>query len=277
MSTKDPFGDRMKGYEALTEFSIPKNQGVIVRVDGRAFHTLTRPLHRFSSEDGVDGWPNLLFTTCMVQAAEAVAKDFRPDILYVQSDEVTLAWFPQIGSSEFPFGGRTQKLASLCAAKMSVHFCELLQTLIPSLGSGSLPIFDGRCFGVPNVFEVANAVLWRMFDADKNAIQTIARKSFSKAEIMKVSNKDLRNRLLNFDPETDNQTKEEWVYQNVRCFVNGTGHLTFSKTFQIIPNAEMFRLEGVDSSRYWEYVFQHFPEHFPKEKEHDEAGIGLTS
>lgn len=277
MSSKDPFGDRIKGYEALTETVIPKDQGLVVRVDGRAFHTFTRPLHKFSAEDGLDGWPNVRFLACMEAAARAVAEDLRPDIFYYQSDEVTFAWFPRTSESEFPFGGRVQKLASLCASKMSVAFYEVIKLMLPKLfeRENQYPIFDGRCFGVPDATEVANAVLWRMFDADKNAIQTIARKRFGKGDVLGIPNKDLRVRLFLLDSNAiKNDESLDWVNQNGVWFISGVGQLFFRGGHRLGPcaSSDIFNRAGLDTKAYWKSVTSEFPEHFPQEEMNEQTG-----
>ena len=42
--SKDTLGDRMKGYENAYRFYLPRRMPVIIRIDGRAFHTFTRGL-----------------------------------------------------------------------------------------------------------------------------------------------------------------------------------------------------------------------------------------
>lgn len=275
MSSKDVFGDRLKAYETLTETTISTDQGVVVRVDGRSFHTFTRPLNRVSTEDGLDGWPNVQFSLCMQDAAQEVAKDFRPDIFYVQSDEVTFAWFPLSGPSEFPFGGRVQKLASLCAAKMSVCFYEHAKLMLPQLfeRKNQYPIFDGRCFAVPNAAEVANAVLWRMFDSEKNAIQTIARKRFGQAGISGRPNKELRELLFPLNPNVvRSEESDRLFYEHTKWFIEGVGETFLRGIVPLFLKTDVFRLHGLDSKRYWEYITSSFPEHFPERTDNDESG-----
>lgn len=38
----DDLGNRMKNYESTTQLTLPRRTYTIIRVDGRAFHTLTR-------------------------------------------------------------------------------------------------------------------------------------------------------------------------------------------------------------------------------------------
>ena len=45
-SSKDTLGDRMKGYENAYRFYLPRRMPVIIRIDGRAFHTFTRGLQK---------------------------------------------------------------------------------------------------------------------------------------------------------------------------------------------------------------------------------------
>lgn len=61
MSSKDTLGDRMKRYEAVTDIYLTRRTPVILRLDGRAFHGLTRGLER-----PID-WR---FTGCMISTAK---------------------------------------------------------------------------------------------------------------------------------------------------------------------------------------------------------------
>ena len=40
--TKDSLGDRMKTYENISRIYLTKRSPVIIRIDGKAFHTFTR-------------------------------------------------------------------------------------------------------------------------------------------------------------------------------------------------------------------------------------------
>ena len=43
---KDAIGDRMKDYENCYRIYLPKRQAVIVRLDGKAFHSFTKGFDR---------------------------------------------------------------------------------------------------------------------------------------------------------------------------------------------------------------------------------------
>ena len=43
---KDSLGDRMKQYEGIPRISLMRRNPVIIRIDGKAFHTFTRGFQR---------------------------------------------------------------------------------------------------------------------------------------------------------------------------------------------------------------------------------------
>jgi tRNA(His) 5'-end guanylyltransferase len=74
-------GDRMKQYESVTEFHLTKRVPVIVRIDGRAFHTFTRKFGK--------GW-NEKFVECMIEVAKGVQSEMQGcNFCYCQSDEIS--------------------------------------------------------------------------------------------------------------------------------------------------------------------------------------------
>ena len=42
MPNRDSLGDRMKGYENAFRHYLPRRMPVIIRIDGKAFHTYTK-------------------------------------------------------------------------------------------------------------------------------------------------------------------------------------------------------------------------------------------
>lgn len=46
MPNKDSLGDRMKGYENVSRNYLTRKIPVIIRVDGKAFHTFTRGMKK---------------------------------------------------------------------------------------------------------------------------------------------------------------------------------------------------------------------------------------
>ena len=78
----DSLGDRMKRYERAFKYVLPPRMPVIIRVDGRAFHTLTR---------GLDQPFDMSFIRLMDKVAVALCKEIQgAQLAYVQSDEISV-------------------------------------------------------------------------------------------------------------------------------------------------------------------------------------------
>ena len=79
--SKDSIGDRFKGYENASRHYHPRRLPLIIRVDGIAFHTLTRKLARPYDSDFMDVMVNTaLHTAAKIQTCRFV---------YTQSDEIS--------------------------------------------------------------------------------------------------------------------------------------------------------------------------------------------
>ena len=109
----------MKGYEKVTSTKMIPRMPVIIRVDGKAFHTLTK---RWQCERPYDH--RLHFA--MVYAMRATAAAMQSCVFgYTQSDEVSFLlkdW--NTFESQQWFGGKLQKLASVAASTVARRvFC----------------------------------------------------------------------------------------------------------------------------------------------------------
>lgn len=171
MSDKTSIGDRMKSYEAPTTSRVVfKGQPLVVRLDGKAFHTFTKGMARPFDQKLSD---------LMVGTTKALVDRFHALVGYCQSDEITLVWYlPSESSAEYPFAGRLQKVESLTAAFATAWFNRNLGQYFPDKVD-ALPTFDSRAFVVPNLMEAYHAVLWRQQDCTKNAISMAAQSMFS--------------------------------------------------------------------------------------------------
>lgn len=178
----DALGDRMKEYESVNTRERGKvGQPIMIRLDGKAFHTFTRGLKR-PFDSGL--------TDLMIATTEHLVKSFNANLGYTQSDEITLMlYIPDNSRSEYIYGGRFQKLNSLCAASASVFFNKNLPTFLPSKADCN-PIFDARSFSVPSIEEAYMCFLWRQLDAKKNAISMAAHSLFSHKTLQGIGSKE---------------------------------------------------------------------------------------
>jgi tRNA(His) guanylyltransferase len=180
-------GNRMKQYEAVSAWTLPRRIPVILRIDGRAFHTLTR---MYSNK-----W-SMKFVNQMIIAARIVMKDIQGcDICYCQSDEISflLTDYKKI-STEAWFGYDIRKMISISASLASSVFSQFYSRNV---------CFDSRVFSIPQD-EVVNYFIWRQLDATRNAIQFAGREYFSHKQLFKKSCSDIQEMLfkehgINFD------------------------------------------------------------------------------
>lgn len=185
--SSDDFGNRMKDYEAVeAQRRFMPRLPILARIDGRAFHTLTRGLKRPYDSD---------FSSLMIDTTQHLVHETNACIGYTQSDEISLVFYSDDPKSQVFFDGRIQKMTSILAAMTSVKFNLLWVDRMPEKPN-SPPTFDCRCWNVPALTEAANTILWREFDATKNSIQMAARAVFSHNELHGVSTGEMQELLF---------------------------------------------------------------------------------
>lgn len=187
MSSQDNFGDRMKMYERLeTEQRFMPLLPLYVRIDGRSFSKYTRDAKRPFDEE---------LHYAMVATTQALVKEFNAKIGYTQSDEISLILYSDDVKSPLPFDGKKQKLLSVLASFTAAQFGRDMAGVERFAGKAA-PCFDCRIMPMPNKVEAANAVLWRVQDATKNAISMAAREYFSHSQLHKKNGKEMQAMLL---------------------------------------------------------------------------------
>lgn len=179
---KDSLGDRMKGYEDTFRFYLPKRMPLIVRVDGKAFHTFTRGLTRPFDYDFID---------VMQQTALHLCDELQGvKLAYHQSDEISLLItdYDHL-TTQAPFEKNLQKLVSIAASLATSAFNQAtyrknlayFEYGIPDKFKG-VGNFDARAFVLPKE-EVCNYFLWRQQDATRNSINSVGQAHFSPREL----------------------------------------------------------------------------------------------
>lgn len=172
----DSLGDRMKRYESIAKNSAMPNMPLVIRVDGKAFHTFTRhcekPFDHFLQD-------------AMISAAAYTAKNMQGfKAGYVQSDEATFVLTDyDTHETQGWFDYKLPKMISISAAMMSVAFVAAISETKPEyVNHANLPVFDSRAFNVPRS-EVINALLWRAIDWKRNSVQMLAQSMFSHKQL----------------------------------------------------------------------------------------------
>jgi tRNA(His) 5'-end guanylyltransferase len=183
--SNDSLGDRIKSYEDCYRFHLPIRTPVILRIDGKAFHTYTKGLKRPVDENLVE---------VMNLTAEYLCENVQgTQLAYVQSDEISLLLvnYKSLDSQSW-YDNNLQKMVSVSAGLASAKFTEQSHKIF---GETRLAIFDSRAFVVPRE-EVTNHFLWRQQDATRNSVQMLARSLYSHKACENLNNSQLQELIF---------------------------------------------------------------------------------
>lgn len=212
----DTLDDRMKNaYEYRYRMYLPDRIPVIIRLDGKAFHSFTRGLRKpFDA----------LFIKTMQDTMAYLCSNIQGcKFGYVESDEISLClWNWSKNESDAWFGNNLQKMVSISASMAGVAFnrywnrnvaeylcaeycsnCESIiteeedkyRTTIKNKAEILMPVFDSRAFIIP-AEEVHNYFVWRQNDCMRNSIQGLAQSLYSEREIHRINTSKLQNKMF---------------------------------------------------------------------------------
>jgi tRNA(His) guanylyltransferase len=204
---RDTMGTRMKTYEQVYSQTLTINSPVIIRVDGKSFHTFGRGLDKPFDND---------FIMAMEYATKETAKQMMGfKVAYTQSDEASflLTDYDSI-ETEGWFGYKLNKIVSISASLMTTYFNHKMDSMCQ---------FDARCFVVPRE-EISNYFLWRAKDWHRNSIQMLAQSVYSSKQLYKKKVVDMHEMLYekdinwsDLDPQLKNGT---WIDRNLESYHN---------------------------------------------------------
>lgn len=192
---KDKIGDRIKRYEFSSKAILLPRSYIVLRVDGKAFHTFTRKMQKPFDDKLIEA---------MVKAGERTSKEMQGFKLgYHQSDEFTFVLTDTDSyESQVWFDGEIQKLCSVTASMFGAYFNKEM--------GGTEAIFDCRAFNVPKE-DVANVFIWRQRDWERNSLQMFARNFFSQKELHNKKKNDMHEMLFS---KNENWSNLKEVYKN---------------------------------------------------------------
>lgn len=227
---KETLGDLIKGYEANYNLTLPKRMPIIVRIDGKAFHTFTRGFNKPFDQVFIKTMQETMFALCKsIQGVQ---------FGYVESDEISLLIYETNPEAEPWFGNRLQKICSLTASMATMQFNKNFAKNVEdyynknafeqwspdtpedkqyeiykrSIERGGM--FDSRVFVVPESV-IVPYFIWRQNDATRNSINSLSQKHFSHKRLQGLSCKELQNKLLT---EKDiNWNDEPTVHKRGTC------------------------------------------------------------
>lgn len=198
---KMTLGNRMKSYESCYRNHLIPRSSVIVRIDGKAFHTFTK-----RAEKPFDG----TIITGMVNAAEYLFKNMQGcKLAYIQSDEASF-WLTDFDNLETDgwFNYNHSKIVSVSASIFTAAFNynSLIKAWMEERGMAkveNLPVFDSRAFNIPNE-EIANYFLWRAKDWERNSLQMYCRSFFSHKQLENKNKNEMHEMLYGIDKNWTN-------------------------------------------------------------------------
>ena len=208
---KTTLGDRMKNnYENISRYYLTRRTPVIIRIDGKAFHTFTRGFKK--------PFDDILVKT-MQETMKYLCENIQGCVLgYTQSDEISLVLtdYAELTTDAW-FGNNLQKMCSVSASMATLAFnkaftrnilkqskrlyteyldekdASYIEALEIAMNKGAM--FDSRVFSIPKE-EVCNALIWRQQDATRNSIQSVGQANFSQKELHGKSCNDIQDMLM---------------------------------------------------------------------------------
>lgn len=215
MSVKDDLGVRMKTfYEQIPKTKLMRRCPVLIRLDGKAFHTFTRGFKKPFDE---------ILIKSMQETTKYLCENIQGCVLgYTQSDEITLILvdYKKLNSSAW-FDYEVQKMCSIAASMTTMVFNKyFIQNYLDYMSNEHWDfsteegvekyrsiqsaynratdkgaMFDARCFNIPKE-EVTNCLYWRQLDASRNSIQMVGQANFSHKELQNKSCNEIQDMLL---------------------------------------------------------------------------------
>ena len=185
---ENSIGNRMKeNYEDRYRIKLTRRMPVIIRLDGKSFHTLTRYCRKPFDED---------FSDCMTATASFLLMNIQgAKCAYKQSDEISilLTDFDRLATDAW-FDYNLQKMVSVSAGMSSSFFTKYWYRKHTILEKNNIAIFDSRVFNIPKE-EVCNYFIWRQQDWFRNSLQMLARTHFSHKELNEKNTSDIHEML----------------------------------------------------------------------------------
>lgn len=194
--------ERMKQYESTSHISLLRKTPVIIRIDGKAFHTFTKDMEKpFSYE----------LSQCMQETAKYLVQNIQGcKLAYVQSDEISLLLTDyETIYTDCWFGYTLQKLVSISASMATMAFnkqwldfelnyrddCLSGDQKSSKINIIEYAMFDSRAFNLPQE-EVCNYFIWRQQDATRNSIQMVGQSHFSHKELQNKNCNQIQDMLM---------------------------------------------------------------------------------
>lgn len=184
---KSSLGDRMKKYEGIPRIHLTPRMPLIIRLDGKAFHTYTRGFERPFD------WR---IKEAMTKAAMKLIDEIQGSkLVYIQSDELSvLVNDYETFSTQAWFDKNLQKIVSVSASICTAYFNRYMW-ILEFAENEKTALFDSRAFVIPRE-ETCNYFCWRQQDAERNSVSSLAQKHFSHKTLQGKNVTEMKAMLL---------------------------------------------------------------------------------
>lgn len=194
---KDNLGDRMKEYESVTKHSLLRRTPVLLRLDGKAFHTFTKRITSTVDTSLTTGPFSHKLHNIFTRTTQSLINEIQnAKIGYTQSDEITILLndWGTLKTDQW-FNGDIQKIvsvsASLATGYFNKFFTEEFGDAIPNVTA----FFDSRAFNTP-ISDVTNNFIWRQQDATRNSINMLGQFYFTHKELYGKNTSQVQDMLM---------------------------------------------------------------------------------
>lgn len=230
----DSLGNRMKKYENAYRFYLTNKSPIIIRIDGKAFHSFTKGFKR--------PFDDILIRTMQDTAKYICENIMGCKLAYVQSDEISLLLIDyERNETQSWFENNLQKIVSVSASMATMAFNRVFSDIVNReysyyIGDKSdkwtdtiedfdklfsnyfskvnMAMFDSRTFILPKE-EVCNYFIWRQQDASRNSVQMVARSIYSHTQMQNKSCDVLQEMM--FQDKQINWNDIDTVYKRGSC------------------------------------------------------------
>ena len=202
-------GDRMKEYENVNRFYLTRRMPLIIRIDGRAFHTFCKGFKKPYDK---------LFAESMQTTALNLCKNVEGcKLAYTQSDEISLLLtdYDELETQAW-FDKNLQKIVSISASMATLYFNETFKNLSDKwqinypwnisededkyfdllTDKQFKAMFDSRAFCIPKE-DCVNYFVWRQKDAVRNSINALGQANFSHKSLQGLNTSQVQDKLVN--------------------------------------------------------------------------------
>ena len=266
-------GDRMKTYENCYRIYFPRRSAVVVRIDGRAFHTYTKGFARPYDK---------VFAKAMWETSKQLCENVSGcKFSFTQSDEITLILTDYENINTEPwFGNNLQKIVSISASMATFFFKKNFEEAIrdeyldwsttgtvndekekllnqhSQAYNNKLCVFDARAFIIPRE-EIFNVLYWRQLDCKRNSIQLLGQANFSHNQLQNKNSDEIQEML--WQEKGINWAKEpEWFKNGVSIYKKPTEVNNSSSDKPTIRNKWFIDLNTPIFTQDRDYIQKHF-------------------